>query len=320
MIAAAPQTLRAGSDESFMYLAVELDPAAFSWDSLGVQLAIDTYEAKVGQHTLPRTSTRSEIGFEFLVDLTTPDSASIQVLPEYNRYDARVSPAGDDNGRFSRRPVVTRNRTDGRFDPEFISINRARVGRNGEFCPAQRYDRGRLRYGTEDASTLSDWYYDRRAGILELRIPWDLINVTDPSSRTLLSDPQVSGDFGTVSADAFHFGVEVYRKGDSSRVAGALPRSSNGTWSSAQFQPWRWRGWTVPRSHARLEPVSRQSQAVVAGSFHQRASSTPGRESIQSNRGRAPNLRGSFHSPVPCRSGTGNSLSRQSLRDWAQPR
>lgn len=255
MIAAAPQALRAASDESFMYLAVELDPAGFSWDSVGVQLAIDTHDAKVGQHTLPRTSTRSEIGFEFLVDLTSPDSASIQVLPEYNRYDARVSPAGDDNGRFSRRPVVTRNRTDGRFDPEFIIINRARVGRNGEFYPAQRYERGRLRYGTEDASTLSDWYYDRRAGILELRIPWDMINVTDPSSRTLLSDPRVSGDFGTVSADAFHFGVEVYRKGANSRVAGALPRSSNGTWSSGQFQPWRWRGWTVPRSHARLKPV-----------------------------------------------------------------
>ena len=255
IIAAAPQALRAGSDESFMYLAVELDPAGFSWDSLGVQLAIDTHEAKVGQHTLPRTSTRSEIGFEFLVDLTTPDSASIQVLPEYNRYDARVSPAGDDNGRFSRRPVVTRNRTDGRFDPELIIINRARVGRNGEFYPAQRYERGRLRYGTEDASTLSDWYYDRRAGILELRIPWDLINVTDPSSRTLLSDTRSSGDFGTASADAFHFGVEVYRKGASSRGAGALPRSSNGVWTAAQFQPWRWGGWTVPRSHARLKPV-----------------------------------------------------------------
>ena len=255
MIAVVPRTLRAGADESFMYLAVELDPAGFPWDSLGMQLAIDTHEAKVGQHTLPRTSTRSEIGFEFLVDLASPDSASLQVLPEYNRYDARISPAGDDNGGFSRRPVVTRNRTDGRFDPELIIVNRARVGRNGEFYPAQRYERGRLHYGTEDASTLSDWYYDRQAGILELRIPWDLINVTDPSSRTLLSDPRNSGDFGTTPADAFHFGVEVYRKGDSGRAASALPRSSNGAWSADQFQPWRWEGWTTPRSHAQLKPV-----------------------------------------------------------------
>ncbi|MFL5546708.1 MAG: tetratricopeptide repeat protein [Gemmatimonadales bacterium] len=255
VIAAAPRALRAGSDESFMYLAVELDRASFSWDSLSVQLAIDTHEPKMGQHTLPRTSTRSEIGFEFLVDLTSPDSASIQVLPEYNRYDARVSSVGDDYGRFSRRPVATRNRSDGRFNPELIIINRARFGRDGELYPAQRYDRGRLRYGTENSSTLSDWYYDRQAGILELRISWDLINVTDPSSRTLLSDTQASGDFGTASGDAFHFGVEVYRKNASSRVAGALPTSSNGVWSAAEFQPWRWRGWTVPRSHARLKPV-----------------------------------------------------------------
>jgi hypothetical protein len=251
----APRALRAGSDESFMYLAVELDPAGFSWDSLGVQLAIDTHEPKVGQHQLPGTSIRSEIGFEFLIDLVAPDSASIRVLPEYNRYDARVSPAGDDLGRFSRRPVVTRNRSDGRFDPELIVINRARFGRGGELYPAQPYDRGHLRFGTEDASTLSDWYYDRQEGILELRVPWDLVNVSDPSSRTLLSDPRTSGDFGTVSADAFHFGVEVYRKGAGSRVAGTLPRSSNGVWVAAEFQPWRWRRWTVPRSHARLKPV-----------------------------------------------------------------
>jgi tetratricopeptide (TPR) repeat protein len=252
---AAPRALRAGSDESFVYLAVELDPAGFSWDSLGVQLAIDTHEATVGQHKLPSTSTRSEIGFEFLVDLTAPDSASIRVLPEYNRYDARLSWAGDDFGRFSRRPVITRDREDGRFDPELVVINRARFGRHGEFYPAQRYDRGRLRHGTENASTLSDWYYDRQAGLLELRIPWDLLNVTDPSSRTLLSDPRTSGTFGTVSAGAFRFGVEVYRKGADSRVTGALPRLSSGVWSASSFQPWRWSGWTVPRSHARLKPV-----------------------------------------------------------------
>jgi hypothetical protein len=51
-----------------------------------------------------------------------------------------------------------------------------------------------------------------RAGLLELRVPWDLLNVTDPSSRTLLFDDRVSGAFGTAEAKDFHFGIVTYEK------------------------------------------------------------------------------------------------------------
>jgi tetratricopeptide (TPR) repeat protein len=253
---AQPHRLRGGADESFWYLALELDPGRFPWDSFGIQLGIDTYQPRVGQHRMPRSQTHSELGFEFLIDLMSPDSASMRVLPEYNRYDARIDPlTGDDFGRFSRRPVLPRDRQDGRFDSMFIVINRARFGRDGRFFPAQRYERGRLRYGTASSSTLSDWFLDETAGLLELRIPWDLLNVTDPSTRTVLADGRTAGSFGVTTADAFHVGVEIYRKGTRSQVRGALPQTVNGNWPASAFAAWRWRGWSTPRSHARLKPV-----------------------------------------------------------------
>jgi Tetratricopeptide repeat len=251
-----PRGLRAGADESYCYLALEIAPGGFSWDSLGIQLAIDSYQPRLGQHTLPNTGTTSELGFEYLIDLRRPDSASLAVIPEYNRYDARIdSLTGDDFGRFSRRPVFPRNRTDGRFESQLVITNRARFGRDGTFYPAQRYNRGRLLFGTPASSTLADWFLDEGAGLLELRIPWDLLNVTDPSSRRLLADSRTSGGFGTGLADAFHFGVEIYRKGASSRVVGALPAQVNGGWPAAAFKPWRWRSWTQPRYQSRLKPV-----------------------------------------------------------------
>jgi len=249
-----PRRLRAGSDESFYYLAVELPPGRFPWDSLGVQLAIDTYMPKVGQHRLPGSGMRSEIGFEFLVDLEGPGLAGVKVTPDYNRYDSRVDPnTGDDFGRFSRRPVITRQRGDGRFDSLFIITNRARFGRDGTFYPAQGYDRGRLVHGTESGSTLADWYLDEGAGLLQVRIPWDLLNVTDPSTRTLLFDRATSGAFGTAPAVEFHVGVVIYRKG--AGVVGTLPELKQGVWPAAGFVPWRWSGWTEPRYHSRLKPV-----------------------------------------------------------------
>jgi hypothetical protein len=252
----APRRLRLGTDESFFYLAVELPPGRFPWDTLGLQLAIDTYLPRVGQHRLPRSQIRSEIGFEFLIDLVSPDNGSMRVTPEYNRHDSRVHPAsGDDFGRFSRRPVITRDRSDARFDSLFIITNRARFGRNGAFFPAKGYDRGRLLYGTEARSTLADWYFDQRAGLLELRISWDLLNVTDPSSRTILVDRDTTGTFGTASAADFHVGVVIYRKKGSGEIVGTLPTVERGVWRANAFRPWRWRAWTEPRSHARLKPV-----------------------------------------------------------------
>jgi hypothetical protein len=249
------RALRAGADESYCYLAVEIGPGGFPWDTLGIQLAIDSYQPRLGQHRLPNTGTRSDVGFEFLIDLRRPDSASLAVIPDYNRYDARIDPGtGDDSGRFSRRPVFPRNRTDGRFESQFIITNRARFGRDGTFYPAKRYNRGRLLFGTNASSTIADWFLDESAGLLELRIPWDLLNVTDPSTRRILADSRTSGTFGTAVADDFHFGVEIYRKG-APGVVGALPAQPNGTWPAAAFTPWRWRGWTQPRYQARLKPV-----------------------------------------------------------------
>ena len=253
---ATPRRLRSGADESYYYLAVELSPGRFPWDSLGIQLAIDTHLPKAGQHRLPRSGVRSEIGFEFLVDLVRPGQAAVKVTPDYNRYDTRVDPTtGDDFGRFSRRPVMTRTRGDARFDSLYVITNRARFGRDGRFYPAQGYDRGRLLHGTEKVSSLADWYLDEKAGLLEIRIPWDLLNVTDPSSRTLLDDRRTSGSFGTAPAVDFRVGVVVYSKGGSPAIVGALPGLEDGTWLAGSFTAWRWKGWTEPRYHARLKPV-----------------------------------------------------------------
>jgi hypothetical protein len=250
------RALRSGGDESYWYLAVELSPGGFHWDSLALQLAIDTHRADVGQRLLPHSGVHSEIGFEFLVELAGPRSGSLRVTPEYNRHDARVDlKTGDDFGRFARRPVMTVNRKDGRFDSLFIVTNRARFGRDGTFYPAQVHNRGRLRYGSQDSSSLADWYFDERAGLLQIRLPWDLINVTDPSTRTLLDDRRTGGPFGTASATAFHAGVVVYRKGHGGEIVGALPAIHRGGWSKASFQPWLWRSWRTPTAHARLKPV-----------------------------------------------------------------
>jgi hypothetical protein len=252
------KSLRAGSDEGYLYLAIEIPEGPIDWDSLGVLVAIDTYRPGAGQLTLPGTLLRSEIGFEFLVELRSPGDATLRILPAYNPYVGEAAILqGDDFGQFYRRPATIGVETDGRFDPMFVITNRARFGRDGTFFPAQGYDRGVLEFGTAAGSSLADWYADPAEGLIEIRLPWGLLNVTDPSSRTVLFDrgDQLEGEFGTAVTDGFRMGVVLYGKKDPATPVATLPAAVNGRWRSADFHAWTWATWETPTSHGRLKPV-----------------------------------------------------------------
>jgi len=252
------RALRAGSDEGYLYLALELAPGEIDWKRTGFLLALDTYLPAAGQMSLPGLALTSEVGFEFLVRLDRPTQARIGILPAYNPYvGASAIVNGDDYGQFYRRPATIGIESDGRFDPMFVITNRARFGRDGTFFPAQGYDRGILAFGRTEENSLSDWYADTDAGLIELRIPWGLLNVTDPSSRTVLFDrgDQLTGEFGTAVTDGLRVGALVYERGTPARVVSALPDPSGGKWRAADFSLWRWEGWEEPASHSRLKPV-----------------------------------------------------------------
>ena len=256
---AAPGTLRVHSDESYLYLTAlfpRLTGQAFPWDSLGVMIAIDTWLPTGGQHLLPDSLLTSETGFEFLIDLRSPDDAEIRVLSEYNPYGGAPDSSHDDLGRFYHRPVTIVDRYDGVFDSLYVGVNRARYGRDGTFYPARGVNRGRLRFGKDSTSTLSDWYYDEGSGMLQVRLPWGLLNVTDPSTRTILYETTAGDSFGTVTASGFKIGILTYRDGPKRTLEGALPQVNRlSGWSADSFRSWIWKEWDTPTWHSKLKPA-----------------------------------------------------------------
>lgn len=257
-------SLHVGQDEANVYLTIAgLDRIGFSWSGQELLLAIDTYLPDRGQHLLPG-GVPSEIGFEFLARFRDTSDAQLTIVPEYNPYlPAAALRAGDDLGRFYRRPATIVDRFDGRFDSLFTIVNRTRFGRDGTFFPARGYNRGRLQFGTEQSSSLADWYYDQAAGLLELRLPWGLLQVTDPSTGTVLYEqgrPPETARFGTARTDGFRFGL-IVRSADGS-ILRTLPARQGGRWRSDAFSLWRWPDWTEPRWHARLKPVYDSLQAL----------------------------------------------------------
>ena len=270
--------LRVGNDESYVYLALEapsLRGRPFPFASTKIQIAIDTYRPDLGQMVLPESGLRSGAGFEFLLELDDPSRGELKITPDYNPYmPERLTKSGAFFGEHFRRPILSLRRSDGLFDPLFVLTNRPRYMGDGSLVRGRGIDLGQLRYGTLAQNTLSDWWWDAGAGILEIRLPWGLLNVSDPSTARILFESDVEkalhpGDAGPYSklvgkpSDGFRFAVVALSTGPD--VLGTLPAlDAYGNWPRSAFATWTWKTWDTPTYHARLKPAYAAFQRLWA--------------------------------------------------------
>lgn len=259
-----------GNDEAYVYVAIEapsLRGTPFPWPSERMQIAFDTFHPELGQTLLPTSGLRSEVGFEFLVELNGPTDAQLLVTPEYNPYvPARLTTGGDFFGEHFRRPILSRKRTDGQFDSLFALTNRPRYAHDGTFFPGSGVNMGRLVYARAADNTLADWYYDQNAGLLELRLPWGLLNVSDPSTNKVLYEsdttlalhppddcPPCSVLTGLPS-DGMR--VAVVALGGGPLLTGTIPAlTPYGRFARSSFPTYTWPGWTEPTWHEYIKPT-----------------------------------------------------------------
>ena len=146
---------------------------------------------------------------------------------------------------YNRAATVISKSHDGEiFDSLFVTTNRWRIGRDARTYAARGVNRGRLRYGRAAESTLSDWYVDPASGLVEVRIAWGLLNVTDPSSRRVMVRYRGNGVFETARTDGFRFAVAVLDRSSGAVVARIAPERT-----------FTWPTWEVPAWHERLKPA-----------------------------------------------------------------
>jgi len=189
------------SDPNRLYLRFDYDPRAVP-ESMGA--SIDVLDPARGDTRLPAPlrATWSR-GAEFV----------LVVEPSRARGRAEIFIDQGLNGsgwsRLLRQGAFVANRApfrpiandDGRYVPLLIETNRERVARDGTVYPARHLDWGRLSYGAErpaPGATRRDpivaydphaeWCADPARGVIEVAIPWGLLNVSDPSSRAVVDD------------------------------------------------------------------------------------------------------------------------------------
>ena len=242
------RSFRATSDEGYVYL--RLDVGAIDWSQGRYVIGIDTYRRDLGALRLPHTGTRCPVGLEFAVDLAGPASSQVLIDQPYNLYRTVPLPGTDppQSMQVYNRPWQSISHDDLRWDSLTVETNRSRVGRDGTVYPARSYQRNRLLFARQQDNTLADWFADPATGVIEIRLPWGMLEVLDPSSRLVLQGMDSGNGPAGVPTDGFRFVVQSYRPDG---AAG----TTMGCGAGGDPMPWTWATWEVPAWHEELKPL-----------------------------------------------------------------
>ena len=227
------------ADPAYLYILSEIRGADcdrdgfLDWESLEVLLGIDTHDEGAGdRRLLPGDSRLLPSGAEFRVKLAGPGRSQIHIDPPYD-VESHL-PGG---------PFVSLPNEDGDFQPMIREANRRRFGRDGTEYPRIEVNQSPLRYAKAvPADRQADMAVGTRdtTGVLEIRLPWNLIQITDPSSHQVLDQRGTDGPpFATSSTEGIRVHV-VVRSGGEETDFRSLP-------------PFRWEGWELPEHHLRLK-------------------------------------------------------------------
>jgi tetratricopeptide (TPR) repeat protein len=257
-------------DYAYLHLRIDLAPGAIDWRERSLWIALNTLPGESGSRTLPAVSLRAEPGVNFLVQLDGPEAARLLVAENY--WPLHRVPVAGTNGetRIDRRTAFTPGIGEAAPFVEMITeANQRRFGRDGVFHPAQDVNRSPLLHGTADRDSreYSDhalWRADPAAGLIELRIPWGLILVTDPSSRAVFAGTDGQGAPTARETSGVSVAVLLVSAGESPdrRIIASLPRATATGFESAP-PVFAWRPW----DEVRARPYFKRSYEALSAVF-----------------------------------------------------
>jgi tetratricopeptide (TPR) repeat protein len=249
------------SDPSALYLNLYLNQGGkktVDWSKDRYVIALNTCDAPCGAEQLPAPGgARVAEGANFLVDLQGPESSRLLIAKNYNPW--RKLPVGP-NTKVTEigtpRNMQIGLKEDAGFEDEVVETNRLRFAANGTMYPEVDADRSLLHYGNidreaPDYSSLGQWYYDQRLGLIRLRLSWGLLVALDPSEGNVFWGTDDSGSPRGKISHFIRFALVSYAVSDGQPAGGLsqiMAASVSGnvvrkgwqmpwpTWSSVEYE------------------------------------------------------------------------------------
>lgn len=177
--------LYAKYDTSYLYIMLKNEDYHLYYNRLN--LAIDVNPA-IGANSYKGTNIDFDLGADFVVRLHGKEDSDIQVSSRYNIFDFRYKYYSNVLDQVTTVPAKDTNV----FNPVYLLTRNAMQNDEAmELLKPKYYEAGSLVFGntdyeSKDYHSLAD--FNVKDGVVELRIPWLLINVMDPLNGIALGD------------------------------------------------------------------------------------------------------------------------------------
>ena len=238
-------TLYAKSDEKFLYFRV--NKPNFDLNNDKILLPIDI-TAKSGISGSKRYNANFERPADFLISIDGRANSRFVVHDYFDVFTYKFSKA-----LFSIDPLTFNYKKDrGDFVNSYLALRfPLLVESTGKYSEPSYFDTGRLTYGntnpkSSEFNSIADFCV--KGEDIEIRIPWALMNIMDPSNKKIMDDFYSLGSISPQSIDKLYIGV-----------------SEAGLGSEIKMSPFSWKTWEEPNYHERLK----ESYPVVQKIFEQ---------------------------------------------------
>ena len=225
------------SDEKYVYLMVNTENFDFGNDFL--YIPVDTIEEQ-GNKTDRERNLNFYRAADFLIQINSKYNSRILVDAYYDSFYYLYA---EEQKMVIINPEYRIN-GNGIFNYMYLSLNRKLYLPQDEITvPFSKYETGKLFYGNgnpyeSDFNSLTDFSF--KDGNLEIRIPWQLLNVMDPSTKKIMGDFYKNSGIKPQKVEGFYFGAGIVKQGINS--------------SSIDMNYFSWNEWDIPTYHERLKP------------------------------------------------------------------
>ncbi|MBX0313402.1 hypothetical protein [Planococcus glaciei] len=234
------KSLAMDHDERYLYIKAEFNEGQKDW--LKKEDFNLYFNLRNGKGIPVETAPDKKFNADFHLKINGKEDAQLLVAGDYDSFYY------DYAERLKMIPK-SKNNISTEFHPIRLALNKEITRPDtGEILPFSAYETGVLQFGNanpeaKEYNSLSDWYYSEETGILEIRIPWMLLNAKDPSQREF-------------AGDMWKDGIEASLKVEGIKAAATLTDSNGklaGYFPEGQEANYSWKKWDLPKKEERLK-------------------------------------------------------------------
>jgi len=224
------------SDEKYLYLRLETKNYDFDKDTL--LIPIDSLQGQ-GNTTDSKNKVIFERPTDFVIELNGKENSRVVVDSYYDSFYYLYAK----QLKMIKANAFNETKDSGLFNPEILALNKEiSLPVDHQTIPFSSYETGKLTYGngnpqSTDYNSLADFIL--KDDNVEIRIPWALLNVTDPSTKMVMDNMYIGG-IQSVKTNGFYLG-------------GLLLKNKQVVESTA-MNLYSWQEWETPTYHERLKP------------------------------------------------------------------